>query len=618
MSAQQQQFIVDGPWTGGCDSFLYPTDLTQGTYAWGVNIVNRGGIVQTRPGRHRVISFCGRLAQGLHWCRTVDDKNYLFVAIDGSIYWAPFPFMSWTKAANIALSATATRVWFETSIQAIQYNSDGSIAVLPNPINIVTIQDGSTGPWYWQANDFSNGQITSSYITGSAETKVPIPIGTAMLWKDNYLWVAVKNIVYASDLLYPQAFSQQSFLAEQTGFRMPRSVVNMVPSPTQGILVETDSSLHSLMSFIQDRTQWQTTQGFQSDVNTEVGLVAPRAITYLHGMPWILTARGVISYDRAANTNLTSVILTQDGEMMRSKQLLHQDIRRACMGTWENVLLLSVPASSVYNRHTWVMDAGIGEKLNNELGMCWSGIWTGTNPVQFASPIVMGVQHNYELSYSSGYLALNTGDSPSPMNPSDISLPIQANIHLYENMVPNQIDDVESDISCSFETRAYLLQTDDYYRFVFAEFMLVHLRGIVDVQVYIAGLAGNYQPLFSTTLRADIGSWGNPPDAVLYYVAKTGEAVPAGTTTEFETYRSQVRHLRSAEFIVHESEDGAACTEIQRPDGVDKAFQLLIQWQGRMGIRQLKFFYDRQLQSPLGVCPVNESTVPHITVEATA
>jgi hypothetical protein len=44
----------------------------------------------------------------------------------------------------------------------------------------------------------------------------------------------------------------------------------------------------------------------------------------------------------------------------------------------------------------------------------------------------------------------------------------------------------------------------------------------------------------------------------------------------------------------------------------------MVQWQGRMGIRQLKFWYDRQLQSPQGVCPVDESVTPHIALEATA
>jgi hypothetical protein len=51
---------------------------------------------------------------------------------------------------------------------------------------------------------------------------------------------------------------------------------------------------------------------------------------------------------------------------------------------------------------------------------------------------------------------------------------------------------------------------------------------------------------------------------------------------------------------------------------VDKAFQLMLQWQGRLGVRQIKFFYDRQLQSPQGACPVDETNTPHIVLEATA
>jgi hypothetical protein len=608
MGAQNYQIIVDGQWSGGVDSLLYPTDLLPSTYSWGVNVINRGGVVQTRPGKRRVVSFCGHVAQGHHWCRTLDDRNYELVAIDGNVYYAPFPFTKWTLVAGVQFNSNAERIYFCTGEQAIKYNPDNTIALLPNPVNIVTMQDGTSTPCYWNAMDFSSGQITTSTVTGNPLS--PMRIGTLMVWQDNRLWLVVDNLIYASDLLYPQSFQENTYLAEQTGFRFPRSVVAMRPAPVQGLLVETDSSMHTLMSYIQDRPQWQTTQGFQSDVNLEIGVISPWAIEYLHGMAWQFTARGIISYDRALTQNLTTVILTADGEMQRSKNLMAPNVSSAAIGVWENVLMVAVPASCVKNRHTWIMDAGIAEKLNNTSGLCWTGIWTGTYPVQFTSPIVDGTQHNYELSYSAGFLALNQGDSPSPQ--PETNLPLQANIHLWENFIPNQLDGVESPIYCSVETRAYTLTTDDYYRFVFAEFMIVNLKGIVPVQVYVTGLAGNYQPLFSTTLRADIGPWGNPDhETTLYYVA-------LGQTTLFENYRRQVRHLRTQEFVVHESSDGAACTEIQRMDGVDKAFQLMIQWQGRMGIRQLKFFYDRQLQSPQGQCPVDESQTPHIVLEATA
>lgn len=608
MGQQNLQIVVDGQWIGGVDSLLYPTDLLQGTYAWGVNIINRGGVVQTRPGKRLVTSFCGRLAQGHFWCRTVADDNYELVAIDGKVYWAPFPFTSWTQMAGVNFSATAERIWFMNGLQAIQYDQSNNIVLLPQPKNVVIMQDGVSLPCYWDTSDFSSGVINTQSVTGNPAK--PMPIGTAMTWQDNRAWVAVGPLVYASDLLYPQSFTEETYLASQTGFRFPRRVVNLMPAPVQGLLVFTDSSFHSLMSYIQDRTQWSTTQGFQSDVSLEVGLIGPWAATYLHGMIWLYTHRGVISYDRALTQNLSTVILTQDGEMRRSEQLLAPDTDDICMGVWENILMVAVPASSTKNRHTLVLDGGIAQKLNNNVGMCWTGIWTGTYPVQFTSPIVKGTQHNYELSYSSGYLSLQSGESPSPM--ADSSYPPQAYIHLWENFIPNQLDDVETPVSCSFETKAFTLTTDDYYRFVFGEFMIVNLKGIVPVQVYVCGLAGNYQPLFSTTLRADIGPWGNPSALTkLYYVAQ-------GQTTLFENYRRQVRHMRTTDFVVHESPDAAACVEIQRLDGVDKAFQLMIQWQGKMGIRQLKFFYDRQMQQPYGQCPVDESQTPHIVLEATA
>jgi len=254
------------------------------------------------------------------------------------------------------------------------------------------------------------------------------------------------------------------------------------------------------------------------------------------------------------------------------------------------------------------MDGGVAEKLNNQAGICWVGIWTGTYPVQFTSPIVNGTQHNYELAYSAGFLALNPGESPSPQAETD--LPLQSNIHLWENYIPNQLDDVETEVNCSLETRAFLLQTDDYYRFVFAEIMITGLKGVVPIQVYVTGLAGNYQKLFGTTLRADIGPFGNPVNGKLYYVSKNG-------TTQLANFRRQCRHMRTQEWVVNEGPtDGAACVEIQRMDGVDKAFQLMIQWQGRLGVRMIKFFYDRQLQAAQGSCAVDESAVPHIALEA--
>src|SRR5258706_5039084 len=130
MSAQNEQIIMDGQWTGGVDSFLYPTDLVQGTYAWGVNTVNRGGVIQTRPAKRRVKSFCGRKAQGHVWVRTLDDRNYELVAIDGKIYWSRFPFTDWTQLSGVTFRSDVDRIWFCNTEQAIKYDASNFIVLI--------------------------------------------------------------------------------------------------------------------------------------------------------------------------------------------------------------------------------------------------------------------------------------------------------------------------------------------------------------------------------------------------------------------------------------------------------------------------------------------------------
>src|SRR5215475_13398119 len=398
MGQQNLQIMLDGQWIGGVDSLLYRTGLAQGTYAWGVNGVNRGGIFQTRPGKRRIVSFCGRKGQGTYWVRTMDDRNYKMVAIDGQIYWAPFPFAkgTWQHLSGVNFDPDADWIYFQNTIQAIEYDASGNIVILPNPRNVVFMQDGSSLPCYWQLDDFSSGVVNDAYIPGNPSPKKVMPIGTAMLWQDNRLWLAAGPFVYASDILYGASFHEDTYLASQSGFRFPRKVVNLYPAPVQGVQVYTESSIHSLASYIQDRTTWaaQVNPPFQQDVNLEVGIVGPWCYGLLHGMPWLMTHRGLISYDRALTQNLTTVLLTVDGEMMRSKQLMAPDVSRCCIGVWENILMVSVPASAIQNRHTWIMDAGIAEKLNNTAGVCWTGIWVGTFPIQYTSPIVNGTQHN--------------------------------------------------------------------------------------------------------------------------------------------------------------------------------------------------------------------------------
>src|SRR5258705_11876997 len=87
--------VQDRFWVDGCNTLTFPTDLPQGTYYWGENIVNRGGVVQTRPGRRLLFTLPGLRAQGLALYRPFRQKEQLVWAIDGKVYYSQYPFTSY-------------------------------------------------------------------------------------------------------------------------------------------------------------------------------------------------------------------------------------------------------------------------------------------------------------------------------------------------------------------------------------------------------------------------------------------------------------------------------------------------------------------------------------------
>ena len=110
----------------------------------------------------------------------------------------------------------------------------------------MTIQDGTTGPWFWNAADFTNGIINAAYITGTAN-KVPMPIGTAMRLERQLPVVGLQKhyCLRLRFALSPRSASRvflQS-MSGRTGCHCVRSLNMILPSPEQGVLVETDSGV---------------------------------------------------------------------------------------------------------------------------------------------------------------------------------------------------------------------------------------------------------------------------------------------------------------------------------------------------------------------------------------
>jgi hypothetical protein len=621
LPASNRACIQDGPWPGGMDSLLHPSLIEPSCYAWGVNLLNRGGLPQTRPGRQKVWSFLGQNAQGCLSYRTYDGTQYLVAVIDGVPWQSRFPFTSFSPIAGIRMKADAPRVYMHAALQAsmlVDTPSDGSapaatntgipdtagalqptgngstqnLVVLPVPINWLIFQDGFSNPAWW------NG--TTGYQPHLPDGATGLPIATNMVQSGNRLWIAQGNKVLASDLLNPLRFTERTFLAEADNFRFPYQITAFLVAPSDsGIFVFTEQSVHSLQSAILDRTTWQNTPKFQDDISWEVGCVAPFSVVYQHGLPWFYSAKGLLSLDRAMQGFRTSVLYTQDGEMQRSKNRLSPFLDGICIGTFENVLLCSVPSSNRFNRHTWVMDSGTASKLNGSTAPIWSSLWTGTFPVQYANVVSGGVERLYHLAYSAGTVPDSSG---RPLG-----------IHLWEDFQQRCVDASITRVESQLETRFLIASSapEQFVRAAFVELHAVNVKARVDVSVYLAGISGHYQFIGTAVLRSDEGPAGSP------LFARFSIGSTAQPNSVLQSFRAQNRYLRTPEVAIDAARN-SACVEIGRLDGVDRGFQVLVKWKGRMGIRRLQLYVDVATESPLGACMPDESAKQNVLLEANA
>jgi hypothetical protein len=276
--------------------------------------------------------------------------------------------------------------------------------------------------------------------------------------------------------------------------------------------------------------------------------------------------------------------------MTRSKMNMSPLRSGICSVAFENWLLFSVPSGSRFNRHTWVMDGSPQAQLGSTAGPCFAGIWTGTFPVQFATGEVQDVPRCFELSYSCNPLEMPNGQL--------------SHIAIWEDFIGRRTDYLDTPISCSWETKIFeVSQIGELMRFRYAEIDIVELIGEVSLQIYYAGIKGHYRLCYEMVLNAEEGLPGSANFPIWTY---SGLA----TDTLIQTFRPQTRTVRTPDFSGNQFEnDNCADTcevESQYIHNVDKGFQLLFNWQGRMGIREVRLFIDTYPQPGTGLCTPTE------------
>lgn len=559
---------------GGANSALDPTQLPPGFYSRGMNVVHRGGIVQCRPGYKCMMELPEGRVQGLAVFKPKVGMESLLFVVEGNLYVSAYPFNTYRHLSEVSFSSTATQVFFKQVEQSVRLNVDGSLSFI-TPRNLMVIQDGG----------YSKPVV---YDGATAHSTTDIPLGGAMEWVADRLWVARGSSLYASDIANPVAFTENLYIASPAFFVLPGDITGLSKTPSVDfpqLLVFTRNSTTLIQAGIRNRASWSATPDFQREVLPHIGCVSHRSIVAHHGILFWFSRYGLTSLDAAMQANITSALPYRDAEMTDSKARLSSDLSGVCSSVFENYLLVSVPFEDKYNRHTWVMDTTPIQASSGEMARTWSGYWTGTRPVEWVSTAVNGVNRIFYVSMDYDGVA-----------------------RLWEAFTPDRLDN-GCPITWFVETRALVGSLAGKYKdFRYSELFLTELCGDVDIAVFWAGShRGKYKKILTKRIRAARGS--------LSYTS------PVKATDKIFALKKQSRFLRTQDGkAISEGETLSSCNvESPQSEFMDFAFQLLVVGSGPGALRGYLMYMDPPLNvDDSGSCEENETDLNFVRFDGAA
>jgi hypothetical protein len=581
---------VDAGWTSGMNTLRHPWLLQESQYRRGLNIVNRGGVAQTRPGfAMRLILPAGNLQGIAHFQETKNNTNvdYLVAAVNGLVYAIPFPLAQprdWSKfqLPQIGFDPNVNQVHFCVAQKTLQTLADSTLQIVPT-YNVLMMQDGLNAAAYWDGEE-------SRHLSEAAPT-LETPRGNWMTFSGNRLWVARDKILIAGDLLDPLKFTERTAGIGRGDFAYPKTITGLTSfigdSRTESVIIFTESQVSSLNSGVKDRTKWASTGNFQTVLFPSIGCVAGNSIVFQAGLMWWYAEGGLVSSDSAASSYVTSQITFKDAEMAFSKQFLADDQSGICGLSFENYLLMSLPIGQNLNAETFVLDYSVVGELLSDKQPAWSSVWTGIRPMQWVSALIGTKRRAFCASVD--YTALSDG----------------SHNHIWEAFVPERQDtffELEDDfttnayvqpIYCEFETRL-LGDGPDLKQFSYAEVDIIELAGDTNIRIDYRGRRGAFKQIACKKMIAPID------------LATAGIKITADQAVEMGLLRKQTRKIST-----QEGDPNAGCPTCESPnsENVDKAFSLLVRWCGQLAVESVRVFLDAFPETVHGVCEKDETKV---------
>ena len=581
---------MDAGWTAGMNTIRHPWLLGEQQYRRGVNIVNRGGIAQTRPGyMMRLILPAGNLQGMEHFQVTKNDVqvDHLVFAVNGNVYAMPFPLAqprSWEafRLKNISFNAKVPMVHLCTAEKTVQTLADSTVQIVPT-YNVLMMQDGINAAAYWDGE--LNGHLNEAAPT------LETPRGTWMAFSGGRLWIARGRLVIASDLLDPLKFVERTQGQGRGDFSFRREITGLTSfmgdSRVETVVVFTDERSEILNSGVRDRTKWASTSNFQSILFPSTGCVAGRSITFQAGLMWWYAQGGLVSSDAVASSTLTSQVNFKDAEMAFSKQFLSDDQSGICGLSFENYLLMSMPIGQNLNSETFVLDYSPMSESSGDKIPAWSGVWTGIRPIQWATALIGTKRRAFVASVD--YSALSDG----------------SHNHVWEAFMPEREDiffeldedftttEYRQQIYCEFETRL-LGDGADLKKFSYAEIDASEIGGDVTVRIDYRGRRGSYKQVACKKILA-------PTSVETSGVTFTDEQI-----STLGTMSKQSRKISTQEDAF---DTNCSTCESDLAENLDKAFSILVHWCGQLAIESVRMFMDAAPETSLGKPDEDESRV---------
>lgn len=535
----------------GVNSNLNPRNLNSAQLSWGINIINKGGDIDTRPGYESLFRLPDGKAQGMVAFTPTGGQPNLVMAVNGLIYVSEFPFTDYEQLPNIEFDPNVDHVSFKEALQA----KDGATVIEPK--SVLIMQDGKSKPAYWDG-------FISRHLNPGIPSNETVQ-GLWMEWIGNRLWVARGRELFASDIFDPLHFTENTYLSIGGSLQaMDGDVITMLArtADSQSLLVFTIHNTTIIQAGITDRAAWQTTPSFISLLFPGVGSAAGKSGFYHNGELWWYSVEGSRRFTQVGATIRNSRNGVSSIEMRRSFDNITKQVQsKVCGFSFNTFLGHSVPSGDVFNRHTWVLDTSTNSQLSSDSPLAWQGVWMGTRPVEWVTLNVMGVERVFHISQDA------------------------CGIRVWEAFKPNRLDN-GARIFCSVEFPGLLYgEKISFKKFRYDEFYLTRLIGEVDLTV---------------DYRGDAGCWKNILDIQLCATHCFSNVVCDGPN---KTIMNQNRYIRT-------QEGEHFCNDVDgwfTSENIGSFFQSRIRWYGRNGVNKYKSFADQWQEPSHGACEKSDA-----------